>query len=178
MEIVGYFNVASIVIVIVMFAQSKRRQALRNLPVADRMNIVVCFPRSYRNLGIVVTAVCGGLFLLSLLGHVRDPENMTRLVISVTLAAFCAVGVYQAYRSSRWRVVVAEDDLVLTPVFGKGRQFSVRDVTHIRVDPTFGIRVYREEEKLFTVNRLSTGSAALVSYLIEKGVRVPDRINL
>lgn len=163
-------------IAIVWAVRHARKQALCESPLRDRMNFVVCLPLHYRVVGFACAALFGVLSVIALRNF--DRGDVDYRIGCVSALTICALGLFFVYKSYRWKIVVAEDRFVLTPLFGKRRNYSVRDVTHIFTDPTFGVRVYAGEKKLFTVNRVSVGSAMFVSYLIEKGVRVPDRINL
>jgi hypothetical protein len=105
-------------------------------------------------------------------------DPLSELLIELIFMVIFAFGLCMTYCSHRWKLIVAEDELVFTPVFGKDRKVFVSDVTHLKVDPALGIRVYQKEKKLFEVGLYASDRAMLVSYMIEKGVRVPDKINL
>ena len=171
----GYFSVAVIVIVIAIFYRTARRESQKEALQADRMNFIVRAPKVYRVIGIVCAALFGVVLLISSITAYEDPVYP---VLASVFLCFFVLGAGMAYYTFRWKIVVTDDLLVLTPLFGGDRKYSVRDVTHIKTDPTLGVRAYSKEKRLFSVGSISVGCGMLVSYLIEKGVRVPDKINL
>ena len=80
--------------------------------------------------------------------------------------------------SLQGKLNVNGEQLLLTPTVGKGRTHSLAEITHIDVDEGRGIRVYSDKEKLFSVDSAAIGLEMFISYLIENGVKVPDKINL
>lgn len=174
-QVIGYFSGAVIVIALIFVLGAVRREAHKESLRSDRMSFVVRAPGMYRTLGIICAALFGLCLIFSLLTLEGDPLYPLSVPVFAVLFAAGLLGTYYSYR---WKIVVAEDGIAFTPLFGKKKDYSIGDVTHIRTDQRFGIQAYTDTKRLFTVDRFSVGSAALVSYMIEKGVRVPDRINL
>ncbi|MDR1798134.1 MAG: hypothetical protein LBR44_12010 [Clostridiales Family XIII bacterium] len=75
-----------------------------------------------------------------------------------------------------WRLSVSGDDLTLKPFLGSPRSWKVGEVTHLTKEP-LGIGVWAGAKRLFTVNQEYVGSGRLVSYMIEKGVQTPEKID-
>ena len=175
MEFFGYFSVAIIVIVIAVFYKTAHREAHKETLRTDRMNFIVRAPKVYRVIGITCASIFGVILIVSSFTVAEDP--IYYLLTSIFLGFFI-FGACMAYYTFRWKLVVAGDWLVLTPLFGNERKYSVRDLTHIKTDPTYGVRAYSDNKRLFSVDSISIGCGMLISYLIEKGVKVPDKINL
>ena len=173
----GYFSVAIIVIGVMLLYRVTRREALKESPNSDRMHFVVRPPGLYRVTGIVCSSLFGVSLAATCFTLTNDPIFPLLAGIFAPLFAF---GLYLVYYSYRWRLIIADDELVLTPLFRQNRTYSIRDISHITLGSARGLRVYvyKEEKKLFSVDSVSTGSAMLISYFIEKGVRVPAKINL
>ena len=174
-QIVGYFSVAAVVIAIMAVVKRGRDKAEKGVLVLDRMNFVVRAPLAFKVLGVVCAAFFG--FALAFYSMTAADDPAFPFFISV-FAAFFAVGFFLTCYSYRWKLVVAEDSMVLTPLFGKDRIYSVREVTHVKADRNRGIRVFMAGKRLFMVGFVTADSMALVSYLIEKGVRTPEKIEL
>ena len=155
--------------------RATRNEAVREPPDSDRMHFVVRPPRLYRVIGIVCSALFGVSLVVSCFTFSGDPVFP---LIAGIFATLFALGLYIIYYSYRWRLTIANDEIVHTPLFRLNRTYSVREVSHITLAPGRSIRVYTDEKKLFSVDSVSTGSAMLISYLIEKGVRAPGNINL
>ena len=173
--IIGYFGVAIIVIVLAVFYRAARKEALYVALCTDRMNFVVRVPRIFRVLGIVFAALFGACLIFS---SFTVPDDPGYPFFTSVFAGFLITGSLLVYYSYRWKLIVADDRLVLTPVFGRERTYSIRDVTHIEADAARGVCAYSNQKRLFSVNSVSVGCGMLVSYFIEKGVRAPERINL
>jgi len=172
---IGYFSVAVVVIVIAVIFRILRRKSQKISSVSDRMNFIVRSPGIYRVTGIVCAAFFGCIFLISSLLAGNDPAYP---FFTSVFIVFFAAGLFIAYYSFRWKLVVADNWLFLTPIFGNERKYNVREVTHIKTDPNLGIRAYSNDKKLFSVGSFSICSGMLVAYFIEKGVRAPEKINL
>ena len=171
-EFFGYFIVAVVVIVIAVFHKTAHRDAQNEALPADRMSFIVRAPRLYRVVGIVCAALFGLILLVSPF-TAEDPYFLSTLVFTVLFVS----GIGIAYYTFRWKLVIEGDWIVLTPLFGNERRYFVRDVTHITTDLRYGVRAYSDRKRLFSVNSISVGCDMLISYLIEKGVQAPDKIN-
>ena len=169
----GYFSAAIIVIVVAVFIRAARGNALKESSFKDRMNFVVCAPKAYKVVGIICSGLFGVAFVASTFAMAGDGDYPW---VAAIFIAFLALGLFLLHYSIHWKLVVAGDTLVLTPLFGKDRTYSVRDITHIKLDIYMGVKVYSGDRKLFNVDRYSTGTAMFISYLIEKGVKAPNRI--
>jgi len=80
-------------------------------------------------------------------------------------------------RAPMWRLAVCDDDLTLTPMLGRAARWTVSEITHLTANVR-GIGIWAGEKRLFTVHREAIGCKRLVSYMIEKGVRTPSKIDL
>ena len=169
----NYFVVALIVIVVTVFFNVLRKRAQKELFAENRMNFIVCAPNAYKVIGFICTGIFAFAFIGSTMAMWGDPDYPW---VAGIFAGFLALGLFIVYYSFRWKLVVAEYTLILTPLFGLDRMYSVREITHIKMDVNLGIKVYAGKKKLFNVDRFSTGGTMLISYFIENGVRAPDKI--
>ena len=172
-NVIGYFLVAATVIALALIVNTARKKAEKESLNKDRMNFTVHVPRIIRIASIVVASVFGAVLFLLL---IPSPDEQS-LVINLLALAFMAIALYFLYYSFRWKLVVAEDELTFTPLFGKRRNYNVKDITNIKIRNTYYIQVYRNENRLFSAPGLSQDGVMLVSYLIEKGVKAPSKIN-
>ena len=174
-QYIGYFSVAIIVIVVWLVFRAAQNEAVKEPLNSDRMRFVVRPPRLYRVTGIVCSALFGASLVVTCFTLTDDP--IFPFVAGVFSPLF-ALGLFIIYYSYRWRLTISNDKLLLTPLFRQDRMYSVRDVSHITVDPVRGMNLYAKGEKLFSVDGFSTSYAMLVSYLIEKGVHVPESVSM
>jgi len=172
-NITGYFAAAVIVIVLAIFIGAIRKNALKQSPLASRMNFVVCAPRSYKGVGITCSALFGVALVGSTIGMAGDPDYPW---VACIFGGLLAMGLFILYYAYRWKLVVAEDAMALTPLFGQDRIYSIRDVTHIGMGIYSGVKVFSGRKRLFSVDRYSSGTAMFISYLIENGVKAPKKI--
>ena len=172
-DIAGYFAVAAIVIALAFIYKTARKKEEKKTRGRDRMNFTVRVPKTIRIMSIVLSSVFGAVFLLLLLPSAEEQS----LPINLLALAFVIIGLCLLYYSFRWKLVVAEDKLTFTPLFGKKKSYNVGDITNLETKNTLFIQVFKNENKLFSAPGLSQGGAMLVSYLIEKGVNAPVRIN-
>ena len=175
-QYIGYFNVAIIVIVVLLAFRVLRNEAVKVPPNSDRMNFVVRPPRLYRVGGIGFSAAFG-VFLVMTCADYQPDDPVSPFGVCLFSALF-ALSLFVVYYSYRWRLKISDDKLLYTPLFGQERRYSVRDVSHIAAGVFGGIKLYSDGEKLFLVDTSSTGCAMFVSYLIEKGVHVPENVSL
>ena len=162
-------------IVVAVVVRAARAHALKETPFSDRMNFVVRPPKAYKVVGIVCSALFGLALIASSFAMAKDPDYPW---VATIFIVFLALGLYILYYSMRWKLVVAGDSMMLTPLFGQDRAYHVRGVTHIKLDVYLGVKVYSDKKRLFNVDKYSTCTAMFISYLIEKGVSAPDRIVL
>ena len=174
-QVVGYFSVAAIVIALAIFFRAAYREAHKEALLSDRMNFVVRPPRMYRVVGVICAAFFGAILVIS---SFTASEDLAWPFFTSVFAGFLVLGGLLVYYTFRWKLVVAEDRIELTPVFGIIKTYSIWDVTHIKADPTFGVRAYSHKKRLFSVDNVSVGCGMLIAYFIEKGVKTPERINL
>ena len=175
-EFFGYFSVAAIVIVLAVFYSKARRESQNETLFADRMHFIVCAPKVFRVSGIVCASFFGAIIIFySFTAADDDPAYFP---LTSIFTGFFILGAFLAYYTFRWKLAVVGNWLDFTPLFGNKRRYSVLDLTHFKTDPTFGVRAYTNEKRLFSVDSYSIGCGMLVSYLIEKGVKAPDKINL
>jgi hypothetical protein len=178
---VQYFAGAIIVIVLIILFNTARGEARKEARRADRLNFVVRAPKFYRIAGVAVTAVFVLLFILVLtLGgsSIGSGEDGVILFAGLVFGVFFLLGAFILLYSIRWKLNIVGDDLVLTPVFGRERSYSVREITHIKTANTGGIQIYIGSKKIFSVDAVSIGSNMRIAYFIEKGVKTPDKIKL
>ena len=176
MAFFGYFSVAAIVIVLAVFYSKARRDSQNEDHFTDRMHFIVSAPKVYMVSGIVCASFFAAIVLFySFTAADDDPAYFP--VISV-FTGFFILGAFLALYAFRRKLVVAGDWIDFTPLFGNKRRYFVRDMTHFKTDPTFGVRVYSDGKRLFSADTYSIGCSMLVSYLIEQGVRAPEKINL
>ena len=173
-ELFGYFSVAIIVIVIAVFYTTARREAQKEVSKSDRMNFIVRAPRFYRVGGIICASFFGSILIVLSFAAADSPDHS--LYTSIFAGLF-VLGACIAYYTFRFKLVVSGNWIELTPFIGNGRKYCVRDITHIKVDSAYGVRVYAGKKRLFLVDVVSVGCGMFISYLIEKGVRVPEKIN-
>ena len=171
-NIVGYFGVAAVVIALAFIIKTARKKEEKKSKGLDRMNFVVRTPKTIRIVGIVCTAVFGTVLVL-LLAPAGSESNF---VVTLLALAFVVIAACILYYSYRWKLVVAEETLVLRPLFGKELKYSISDVARIETKSVYFIRVFGESKKLFSAPGLSQGGVMLVSYFIEKGVEAPAKI--
>ena len=174
-QYIGYFSVAIVVIVVLLVFRAMRNAAVKVPPNADRMNFVVRPPGLFRVGGIALSAVFGFIIAVCYLDQSADADFLFPVVFFSLLFAF---GLILVYYSFRWRLTISDDGLLHAPLFRQERRYSVRDVSRIDAGVFGGIILYSEKKKLFFVSTSSTGCAMLVSYLIEKGVHVPENVSL
>ena len=175
-EFFGYFSVAAIVIVLAVFYSKARRESLNEALFTDRMHFVVCAPKVFRVSGIICALFFGAIIIFYSFTVAED--DPAYFLLTAIFAGFLVLGAFLAYYAFRWKLVVVDNWLNLTPLFGSKRKYYVRDLTHFKTDPTFGVRAYSNGKQLFLVDSYSVGCGMFVSYLIEKGVKAPDKINL
>ncbi|MDR3365316.1 MAG: hypothetical protein LBS91_10305 [Clostridiales Family XIII bacterium] len=171
----GYFSGAIVVIVLAASFSAARRNAQRKPPSGDRMNFVVRAPGVVRGLGIGCAACFGLVLALCSFLAAYDPNYP---FYASVFGVLCTIGIILLFYSIRWKLAVNGDKLVLTPLFGKDKVFYVRNVTHIKVDGSRGVRAYADQKRLFSALSISPGISLLISYFIENGVRAPEKINL
>jgi len=172
-DIIGYFLVAAVVIAITIIVRTSRKKEEKESLNKDRMNFTVHVPKIIRITSIVVASVFGTVLFLLL---IPSPDEQS-LLLNLLALAFMAGALYFLYYSFRWKLVVKEDELIFTPLFGKKRNYNVKDITNIKIKNTYSIQVFRNGNRLFSAPGLSQDGVMLVSYLIEKGVKTPAKIN-
>jgi len=173
MNVTSYFGVAIVVIALALTIGFVRKKAEKNASGTDRMNFTLRPPKMI----LIVSIVCAALFGLVFIILLVPPYNAENLPMILLALGFMIIAACFLYYSLRWKLVVAEDVLMLTPLFGKKLEMQVRDITHIETRNANYIRVYSDDTKLFSAPGLSQGGSKLVSYFIEKGVRAPSNIN-
>ena len=172
-EIISYFTVAAVVIALAFIVKTIRKKEEEKSRNKDRMNFTVRVPKFVRVCSIVISSVFGMVLLLLLLPSAEDQN----LPINLVVLAFTATSLIFLYYAFRWKLIVAENELTLTPMIGKKKKYSVCDITKIETKNTYFIQVYKNKNRLFSAPGLSQDGVMLVSYFIEKGVKAPARIN-
>ena len=172
-DVIGYFAVAAIVIALAVIIRFARRKEEKKALGHDRMNFTVRPPKTIRIVSIVCSAIFGIVFIMLLLPSDGE-ENIIIILLALGFAAAAACGLYYSFR---WKLVVREDELLLTPLFGKEQKYSVSDVTSIETKSVYFVQIYKDNKVLFSAPGLSQGGVMLVSYFIEKGVKAPEKIN-
>jgi uncharacterized membrane protein len=167
--IIGYFVVAAVVIVLAFVLKAARKKEEKKSLNTDRMNFTVHVSKTVRIICIVVSSVLGAVLLLLLIPSAEEQS----LPINLLTLAFVIIALCFLYYSFRWKLVVAEDELVFTPLFGKKKKYNVGDITNLETKNAYFIQVYKDDNRLFSAPGLSQGGVMLVSYLIEKGVNAP-----
>jgi len=171
-NIFAYFVVAAVVIALAFIYKTARKREEKNAASQDRMNFIVRAPKIVR----VASLACTGLFGIVFIFLLIPPGNETGKVINLVALAFVVVAGWVLYYSHRWKLVVAEDSLVLRPMFGKIMNYSVHDITRIETKSVYFIQVFGDKRKLFSAPGNSNDGVMLVSYFIEKGVKAPANI--
>jgi Ca2+/Na+ antiporter len=171
--IIGYFVVAAVVIVLAFILKTARKKEEKKSLGKDRMNFTVHVSKAGRVVSIVLSSVFGAVLLLLLIPSAEEQS----LPITLLALAFVIIALSFLYYSFRWKLVVAEDEITFTPLFGKKKKYNVGEITNIETKSTYFIQVYKNENRLFSASGLSKGGVMLISYLIEKGVKAPVKIN-
>jgi type II secretory pathway component PulF len=172
MDIVSYFGVAIVVIALAITIGTARKKAEKKSSGQDRMNFTLRPPRTLRIASISCTGIFGlvSVILLTLSDGIED---IPVLLLALSFTIFALFFLYYSYH---WKLIVSEDELILTPLFGKKRKLYVGEITHFEIKNNNFTKVYKNEKKLFTAPGLTQGGSILVSYLIEKGVKAPVKI--
>lgn len=162
-----------IIVVTVCFRMVLKKDA-QEMRKMNRVNFVIRSPKFYKIVGLVDLVLFGGLIIMFLLTGNETADAFVFTVFSV----FAALGLFILLYAVRCRITVEDERISVVSMFKPKRDFSVKDITHIKASPNLGVRVYSGSKKLFSVDTYAVGCGMFVSYLIEQGVQTPDIINL
>ena len=108
------------------------------------------WPISLLLFAILLSAI---LILLNIYGH---PNLATNLVIPVFISLFA----FGAYSLAREKIVINQNTILFTPIFGKNKTYYFKDITKIETDIlSNGTVVYSvyTNKKIFSMDSMKTG---------------------
>lgn len=173
-DLSSYIAPAIVVIAIFVCFKIARREGEKKTRKMDRLNFIVRSPKLYTIVGLVDLVLFGGLCVMFLI----TGNDSADIFVFITFIGFALLGFFILIYALRCKVVVEGDQISVTHMFKPKQDYSVRDITHIKVSTNLGVRIFSDRRKLFYVDIFGVGCGALIAYLIEHGVKVPDRINL
>ena len=170
MSFITYIIITFTVIGLFYLVKFLNKKAEKNM---DETKFKVHQPFAFLLMSIICTILFGALTIYTAI----FPDDTMEWWIYLIFSLFTVSGLFMTIYCLSWEINIENENIVFSPFLGFKRNYTINNITKVKLFNNKKIKVFSGEKKLFSVEPTSKGYNILISRLKKEQINFDVELN-